>query len=229
MHLFSVRSNPAIAAMGILCMLVAPAAAAAQLDATAERFHFDIPAQPLSDALRRYASLTHQPTLFRSDLIRGRRSTAVHGVYSSEVALHRLLDGTGLTAEKSEAGGRVGFVLKVVDPSVVAPRASLGSLAGYPGLIQARVLAALCADPQTVPGAYRSLLRFQVDATGQIQRPRLLSSTGDTQRDAAILAALLRVRMEGPPPPDLQQPVTMLITPREVENADGPDCHDGAP
>ncbi|MBM0106345.1 STN domain-containing protein [Steroidobacter sp. S1-65] len=202
--------------------------ARAQADHSGEHFEFDIPAQPLADALRRFASLTREPTLFRSDLVNGRSSTAVRGLYTSEVALHRLLEGTGLTAEKSDQGGRGGFVLNAIDPSVVAPRVALGNLAGYPGLIQARVWEALCAHARTAPGTYRTLLRFEVDGAGQIQRPRLLTSTGDAHRDAAMLATLLAVRLDGPPPADLPQPVTMLIVPRDAENGDAPSCDDGA-
>ncbi|BEG76398.1 MULTISPECIES: TonB family protein [Alcaligenaceae] len=233
---YAALSHPAVALIA-LCAFAAQAAwaqdagrtpPAGQRGAAAERFDFDIAAQPLADALRRYASLTRQPTLFRSELVKGRTSAPVRGRYSAEAALRRLLEGTGLAAEKSNAGPRAGFVLTAAPPAVM-PRASLGDLAGYPSQIQARVWDALCADTRTAPGAYRLLLRFQVDAAGRLQRPRLLGSTGDGQRDEALLAALRRVRLGGPPPPGLAQPVTMLIVPREDGGAQGPRCGEGAP
>jgi len=197
---------------------------AADHELAADHFDFDMPARPLADALRFYASLTRQPTLFRSDLVAGRTAAAVQGRYSAAAALFLLLEGTGLTAERSDAGPRAGFVLMALDPSSVAPRASLNDLSGYPGEIQTRVLAALCADPRTLPGSYRSLMRFRLDATGQILQPRLLGSTGSAPRDAAVLAVLQGVRVGGPPPSGLPQPVTMLIAPPDEGRADEAPC-----
>lgn len=230
------------AALGMGCVLAMPPAWSAGMSSAAgavvpvtdpdgapedKSLEFDIPAQPLADALRQYASLTHRPALFRSDLVDGRYSSAVHGRYSFEVALYQLLGGTGLVAEKSDAGPLTGFVLKAIKPSEVAPRVGLGDLAGYPGQIQARVWSDLCADARTAPGGYRALLRFEVDDAGQVRHPRLLGSTGDARRDEAMLAVLRRVSVGAPPPPSLPQPVTVLIVPR-VEGGDpGPACGDG--
>ncbi len=202
--------------------------AAADPELAAERFDFDLPAQPLADALRLYASLTRQPTLFRSDLVDGRSAAAVQGRYSAAAALFLLLEGTGLTAERADAGPRAGFVLMALDPSSVAPRARLNDLSGYPGEIQARVLEALCADARTRPGSYRSLMRFRLDAAGQIRQPRLLSSTGDAPRDAAVLTVLQGVRVGGPPPSGLPQPVTLLIAPPDEGHGDETPCAAGA-
>ncbi len=60
------------------------------------------------------------------------------------------------------------------------------------------------------------MLRFQVDESGQIQRPRLIGSTGDTSRDAVVLEVLRHVRMDSAPTPDLEQPVTMLLLPHDA-------------
>lgn len=192
---------------------------ASSLASASTLFDFDLPAQPLIDALQRYGTLTRQPALFRSEIVSGRTSSALSGRHSAEAALRLLLGGTGLVAEKFDHGsGGEAFVLKVsVDtPADAARVASLGSLSGYPGLVQTRVWQALCGNPRTVPGQYRSLLRFQVDAVGQIQRPRLIGSTGDAERDAAVLDVLRQVRMGSAPPRDLEQPVTMLLLPDDV-------------
>lgn len=185
-----------------------------------EALDFDIPSQPLADALKRYASLTQRPALFRSELVDGRISSAVRGLYTPEAALRLLLDGTGLLAENAATRSGVAFVLKAESLPEAAPRAAaLGRLSGYPGQVQARVWAALCGDARTAPGAYRSLLRFEVDAAGRLLRPRLLGGTGDVSRDAAMVAALQRVRMDRSPPPDMPQPVTMLILPAAGDRA----------
>lgn len=184
---------------------------------------FDIPAQPLGDALKRYGALTRQPALFRSEILAGLTSSAVRGLYAPEAALRLLLDGTGLVAEKVQTGSGVTLALKAASVQATAPRAaSLGNLAGYPSLVQARVWEALCDNVRTRPGTYRSLLRLQVDAAGQVQRARLLGSTGDAFRDAAILGTLQSVRLERSPPPDMPQPLTLLILP--TDSSGGTRC-----
>src|SRR5690606_16209168 len=61
---------------------------------------FDISAQPLGAALFQYGKATGLPAVYPSELVAGRRSSAVRGTYTSEVALSRMLQGTGLVAEK---------------------------------------------------------------------------------------------------------------------------------
>lgn len=184
---------------------------------TDQLFDFDIPAQPLDTALQRYGSLSRQPALYRAEIVNGQTAAAVSGRYTREAALRLLLDGTGLTAEKFTTGVGSAFILKVAGGQAAASRANrLGSLTGYPARVQARVWQALCGNPRTVPGGYRSLLRFQVDAAGQVQRARLIGSTGDARRDTAMLEALQRIHMDDAPPPDMPQPVTMLLLPHEA-------------
>ena len=188
-------------------------------EAADQALEFDIPALALGDALKRYAAVTRQPALFRSEILAGRTSSAVRGLYSPDAALRLLLDGTGLAAEKVRTGSGVTLSLKAVDASATAPRAaSLGSLAGYPGLVQAQVLQALCDSALTRPGAYRSLFRFEVDAAGRVRRPRLLGSTGDAARDAAMLEILQHVHLAHAPPADLPQPLTLLVLPTDSRN-----------
>lgn len=188
-----------------------------------EQFDFDIPAQPLIGALQRYGSVVRKPTLYRSEIVSGQTSSPVHGRHAPEDALRLLLEGTGLVAERFEHASGNAFVLRRAE---AARAAGLGPLTGYPGMLQARVWHALCAQPQTRPGGYRALLRFQVDAAGHLQRPRLLGSSGDARRDAALVAALQRVRLDGAPPADLPQPVTMLLLPHAEGFA--LRCEDGA-
>jgi len=175
---------------------------------------FDIPAQALDAALQRYGSLSHQPALYRAEIVNGQMASAVHGRYTAEQALQLLLQGTGLTAEKFATGRDSAFILKAAPAS--SRQAGLGSLAGYPARLQTRVWQALCDNPRTAPGSYRSLLRFQVDAAGRIARARMLGSTGDAARDAAMLETLQHVRMDSAPPRGMAQPVTLLLLPTDA-------------
>jgi hypothetical protein len=181
--------------------------------------NFDIPAQPLEAALIQYGTVSGHPALFPSDIVAGRTSSAVRGSYSAEVALRRLLSGTGVAAERRDSALGTTFVLKAdAAPSGAAP-AGMGDLfaaQGYPGLVQTRILQALCTDTDTRPGRYRTLFRFQVNGEGRVNNARLLRSNGGARRDAAILDTLQRVRIDRAPPPALvQHRLTMLLLPSD--------------
>jgi len=150
----------------------------------------------------------------------------LQGLYTPADALRRLLEGTGLTMEEVITGSLSALVVKQADPQVLANAAAQhpaaqDRLLAYDGLLQARVWAALCADPQTARQDYQSLLRVQVGPGGQITGTELLGTTGDRRRDAALVSALRRVQIGHAPPPDLVQPVTLLILPPQDG---GPAC-----
>lgn len=193
-------------------------------------FDFDIPAQPLAAALNKYSSLTERAALFRSDVVAGRTSTAVRGRYTPEAALSLMVQGTGLLLEKITTDPSDAFVLKPVSPPPSSMQAALTDAGAYPALLQIHLWDALCRNARTAPGRYRALLSFQVDGMGWLRRVQLLGSTGDADRDAAMLDALGHVQMDAPPPPAMPQPLTMVILPNEPGRADGGmHCHDRSP
>ena len=59
-------------------------------------YRFDIPAQPLSQALNQLAVRSDREILFSPALTRGKRSPALSGQFTAEAALERLLAGSGL-------------------------------------------------------------------------------------------------------------------------------------
>jgi outer membrane receptor protein involved in Fe transport len=63
---------------------------------------YDIPAQDLGDALRKYSAISGREIVAASSLVAGKRSARVEGRLAADVALSRLLAGTGLTAELVE-------------------------------------------------------------------------------------------------------------------------------
>jgi TonB family protein len=226
-------------AFWILCGLATPVLGAtdsvrpvpinAPADTTENLHDFNIPPQPLETALYQYAEISGQPALFASDMMDGRSSPGVYGRYSSAAALRLLLEGTGLVVEKIDSDHGRTFLLKDAggadNNQNSVPSAAADNLNGYPGLVQARIWQALCADPHTAPGRYRSLFSFQVDATGHIQDAHLLDSSGNAQRDTALLATLQRVQLELPPPATLAQPLVMTLLPA-APNAGSP-CNPG--
>lgn len=65
---------------------------------------YAIPDQPLADAVRAFGRQADVQVVFRSDLVEGRRSSAVNGEYSQMQALQQLLRGSGVRAQRSIDG-----------------------------------------------------------------------------------------------------------------------------
>lgn len=82
----------------ILCGLVAPGHAAAQL---ARVVQFDVPSQPLEAALRQVAAANNLQILYTPGDVRNRTTNGVKGSYTIKEAVDRLLQGTGLVAVAS--------------------------------------------------------------------------------------------------------------------------------
>ncbi|MFT3763136.1 MAG: TonB-dependent receptor plug domain-containing protein [Pseudoxanthomonas sp.] len=97
----STRRVPAIACLSAaiaigLAVLPVSAVFAQQPTSAAQTQSFDIPAQPLSGAIRQYSRQTGLRVAYDSALGKGVRSSAVDGEYDAQAALQRLLQGTGL-------------------------------------------------------------------------------------------------------------------------------------
>ncbi len=61
----------------------------------------DVPAGSLEAALTTLAGQTHQQVLYKADLVANRRAPGVKGLLTSDEALRRLLQGTGLSAKRT--------------------------------------------------------------------------------------------------------------------------------
>ncbi|WP_345251288.1 hypothetical protein [Pigmentiphaga soli] len=129
----------------MLCGLAAPALAiggedgppvaalpAASAAAQSDLVDFDIPAQPLADALRRYASQSRQPALYQSGVVAGRTSSAVRGRHTAAAALRLLLEGSGLAAEPAGPGPDAAFVLRAVPAPPMTGRRAWPATPGIP-------------------------------------------------------------------------------------------------
>lgn len=88
-------------AVCISSALAAPAIAQAQ---PAQRMPFNIPAQPLDAALRRFSEQSRQQVLFSESAVAGRRAPAVTGSYTPQEALARLLEGSGVRVNATRPG-----------------------------------------------------------------------------------------------------------------------------
>jgi iron complex outermembrane receptor protein len=93
---------------------VAPAWAQAQTS-----YRLDIPAQDMESALKALAAATREQIIFRSDVVRGKRSNALRGAYTAEGAVTALIRGAGLSVSRSPRG-----VFVVVAASASAQQAA---------------------------------------------------------------------------------------------------------
>jgi iron complex outermembrane receptor protein len=90
----SLRTSALLGA-SILALSLTGTAAGAQETA----FKFDIPQQPLSEALRAYARVAGDEIIFNDDQVRGRTAT-LHGTYTADEALTKILHGSKLAAKR---------------------------------------------------------------------------------------------------------------------------------
>jgi TonB family protein len=195
----------------------------AQVASAAEqRIEFDVPAQPLASALDAYIAVTGFVVVYNGNLAMGQLSHPVTGRLTPEVALSLLLEDSGLVAEYTTANAFVllpapGKSAVVKTPLTIALAALLqqgSSERRYSALLQGRINDALCAQQETKPGDYRAAINFRVGSSGAVTALKLLSSTGDPRRDAAIVDTASRVAIGEPPPPRMAQPFTMVVLPR---------------
>lgn len=174
-----------------------------------QRVDFDIPAQPLASALEQYSNITGRNALYHSNLMVGRRSTAVHGPVLPDAALTTLLEGTGLSVSHATPSS---FVL--LPTPVIAATVPTAAVTQYYGRIQASLQKALCADGDARPGGYRIALRLWIDSVGNVTRFERLGSSGTSSLDDGIDRTLRHLQIGMSPPAGLGQPVSIVILPQ---------------
>lgn len=202
----------AACALVLLLLLVGGRAAQAEPALLA----LDLPAQDLEHALQAYSRATGMAVLVDRELTRGRRSIGVRGRFTAQEALAMLLTGSGLMARYARSDA---FTLQT--PQVSPPPPTQGAAArsaarinnSYATALQQAIETSLCRSPLTRPGSFRALVQVWVNPDGVIEHSRLVSSTGDEQRDEALVRNLSAARVERPAPSSLRQPVTLLLMP----------------
>ncbi|ABD06916.1 hypothetical protein RPB_2211 [Rhodopseudomonas palustris HaA2] len=184
--------------------------------AAARPLPFDIPAQQLGAALEAYGVISGFQVIYDAALAKGRQSSDVRGALAPDVALRRLLAGTGLVPRYMAQDG----VVLELDPAASEAHSVLRSaVIRYYGRIQAGLRQAFCGDarPSIVP--HRIAIGLWIAPSGLIARSALLDTTGDVDGDAALEAALQRIQIGEPPPAGFAQPVIMTVLP-DMQN----DC-----
>jgi iron complex outermembrane recepter protein len=88
---------------GSLCAMFLSSQTSAQTQTVA----FDIPAESLSAALRDYARESGQQIVFSEDMVAGKQVAGLHGSFTPEDALVKLVSGSNLVVQRSPNGGIV--------------------------------------------------------------------------------------------------------------------------
>ena len=86
--------------------------------------------------------------------------------------------------------------------------------ADFAGALQASIHVALCAAQPDTFGRYRAALQLWIGPEGRIRRVHLLESSGMKARDEELLARLRGLAVGRDVPPELAQPITVLLSPR---------------
>jgi iron complex outermembrane recepter protein len=152
----SLRTTALLGA-SILSLCLMGSAASAQVV-----FNFNIPQQPLSQALRAYARVAGDQIIFNDELVRG-RTAALHGTYTPDEALAKILKGSKLAAERITANE------VMVGPAQISPPVRLTHVAEVaPAHAAASVETVVVTsskikgDIQTVPIAITALSQEQL-------------------------------------------------------------------
>ncbi len=147
-------------------VLGGPAATAAHAQEPApasERRAFDIPAQPLSDAIMVFGRQSGIQVTAGADLVAGRMAGAVSGSLAPVEALNRMLAGTGLTFRFIDAG---------VVTLEIAPQTSGGTLQLGPVRVAGDAPGAPTTDPNATEGQPGYGTHAMNTATGLSVSPR---------------------------------------------------------
>ena len=122
-------------------------------------------------------------------------------------------DQLGVDADGTGGGDGFGLVGRKGGRDLFATGGS--GFTAYAGLIKTQILDLLASDPKVRSGSYTVNVRIWVRSDGTLERARLMSSSGNAERDRAIEAALARMnKLSAAPPPNMPQPISLRIVAR---------------
>ncbi|WP_456635960.1 STN domain-containing protein [Bradyrhizobium sp. USDA 10063] len=173
---------------------------------------FDIPAQPLAEALVAYGAATGLEVFYDGSLALGQRSTAIKGVFTPVAALEVLLRGTGYVPKTSQYLDAIS-VIKTPRDLAVSQAAALGRFEPYLAIVQARVTEALCKTDEAKPDDGEIMISFWLDPSGRVLRAQLWHSEISADRQRILLAGLQGLDVGHAVPAGLPQPLAMVIFP----------------
>ncbi|WP_454625211.1 STN domain-containing protein [Bradyrhizobium cenepequi] len=176
------------------------------------KVQFDIPAQPLADALVAYGAATGLEVFYDGSLALGQRSTAIKGVFAPIGALEALLRGTGYVPKTSQYGDAIS-IIKTPPDVAVSQTAALGRFEPYLAIVQARVTEALCKTDEPKSDDGEIMISFWLDSSGRVSRAQLWNPEFSADRHRVLLSGLQGLEVGHAVPAELPQPLAMVIFP----------------
>lgn len=196
---------------------------------------FNIPGQPLAQALQAYSQVTGVEVLYESNIAVAQRSLPVEGSLTPQRALQTLLAGTDLVVRYTRSNA---VILSLPDLNLnLPPLHPLGDadlaletlrvtggqgvvdpdrLREFKEAVQIDIEAALRKNAQTSSGSYRASLNLWVESSRAISRAELTQSTGDQGRDLSIAETLKGLILKRVPPVNTPQPIRVVILVRSL-------------
>jgi hypothetical protein len=193
---------------------------------------FNIPAQPLMDALQAYSQQAGVQVMFETTSAIGLRSQPVNGEFTPQAALLILLADTDLRVRYSRTNAVTLAPASAPDPDEppihppVSADITLGTLrvrgtsdasdrnlGEYIGLVQSDIQKALKKGGRNRRGEYRVAVKLWVTPSSRIvDRAELDGSTGDLDRDSSITESLRGLVLSQQAPPNMPLPIRFMIS-----------------
>lgn len=240
---------PHIFTLFLFCAILSglwPVAASAQAQLPQEQ-NYDLPAQPLADALSAIATRSRVSIAFEADVVAQRRSAPARGWLTPQIALRRTLEGTGLVVRftgprsaivynpRSEAAAAVAaagsvaadrptldFGVAVVRAKRVIGRRDPGAVHDYVRRATQEIQAIFATDPGYRGGTFKFRIAVAIDSEGRIETATLIQPSGQTERDARAHELVLGRKIGSAPPSGLPQPLQFDITGARIGQGGSP-------
>ncbi len=187
--------------------------------------NFDIPSQPLASALEAYGASTGIEVFYDAALAAGHRSTAVKGMFTAVRGLEALLRGTGYAPRETGLGT---ISVAPVSQEKTKEAAALGRAFHrydwYFAILQRRLSKILCDGDRAVVGNGEIIFKFRLANSGAVTYAGVIASGGDPLRDRTLAQEAQGLDIGEPPPPDLPEPIIMVVFP--PSSGEAPGCHE---
>lgn len=187
-----------------------PAAGLAAFPDVVGPVHFDLPAQPLRQALKAYSQVTGVTIIADDALLQGVQAKGVHGERLAGDALVEMLQGTELQARYASAGALTLVRRRPAEPGLGSNAGPTQGREAYAVVLQRALKNTLCAVQDLRPGTYRVVVQLWMDRAGTVSEVKLVGSTEDAMRDARLLTVLKNMRTAAVPS-GVAQPLVVLL------------------
>jgi hypothetical protein len=178
--------------------------------------NFDIPSQPLANALATFGASTGFEVIVDGRRAHDLVSSRVVGELEPGEALRMLLVGTGLTVRDYGPGN---VRLMAVPAAIVGGEFSPATSphASYFAALQEMILQTICRIDAGALDTRQRAMMLWLAPSGAITRVKLLDTLEENGHDAALGAALERDNVGAPTPADLKQPITLVVRSRPAQ------------